>query len=157
MRPFQMVAFVIVVTPLAFMVGLRAGRSKAAAPDPSTATPCTTCCGVARAPGASTAKCPAIPVGSGLPCLAEFGSDKCADCKKMAQVMDEAEARLKGKVDIARVDSDVHLGEVQRRQLRVVPTQILVDPTGKELWRHEGYIATEELLAKVHDAVPGAK
>jgi thioredoxin 1 len=157
MRSYQWVGLVAVAAGVTLAVGLRIGQSRAAAPGLTTAVGCETCCG----PGAPSAlpgtKPPAIPTGSGLPCLVEFGADECGPCLSMAGVLGEVEPKLKGKVDLVRVDTDVYLGEVQRWRLRMVPTQILVDAQGKELWRHEGYIAADDLMAKIRAAIPSAQ
>lgn len=157
MRWYHALSLVGSVAAAAYVAGIRVSHWGTAPPDSRIAVPCATCCSPAAASASSRAKPPAIPTGSDLPCLVEFGSEKSVDCKQMAQVVDEVETRLKGKVDVVRVDADLHLGEVQRWRLRMVPTQILTDAQGKELWRHEGYIATERLLAEVHNAVPGDK
>ena len=65
----------------------------------------------------------------------------------MEQVLAVFEPKMAGRLDVVRVDTDIYLAEVQRWRLRMIPTQVLVGPTGKELWRHEGYIPLEELIA----------
>jgi thioredoxin 1 len=32
--------------------------------------------------------------------------------------------------------------------IRVIPTQIFFDAEGKEVWRHEGFLAKEDIVAK---------
>lgn len=32
--------------------------------------------------------------------------------------------------------------------IRVIPTQIFLDPEGTELYRHEGFISAEQMLSK---------
>jgi len=105
---------------------------------------------------------PPIPRGSGLPCLVEFGSDECESCRNMVPVLVEAEERLSGAVDVIRVDTDDHPQAAQEWKLRMIPTQVAVSADGKELWRHEGFIAMEGIateLARVGmecaDADPG--
>ena len=72
----------------------------------------------------------------------------------MSKVLAAVAPKLAGKVDIVRVDTDVHLGEVQRWRLRIIPTRIMVGAAGKELWRHEGGLTADELVAKVLQPVP---
>ena len=63
----------------------------------------------------------------------------------MQPIIDEAQKRLQGKVDVVNVDTDTHPAQAQKWRLRMIPTQILVDATGQECWRHEGYIAGADL------------
>jgi thioredoxin-like negative regulator of GroEL len=67
----------------------------------------------------------------------------------MQAVLAEAEQHFSGVVDLVRVDTDIHPAEAQRWRLRMVPTQILVDASGTELWRHEGYLPFDELRTEV--------
>jgi hypothetical protein len=92
---------------------------------------------------------PAIPTGSGLPCLAEFGSDECEACRKMSGVMEGLGPRLHGAVDVVRIDSDDYPAAAQEWKLRMIPTQVAVSADGRELWRHEGDIEPDELLAEL--------
>lgn len=93
-----------------------------------------------------------IPTDSGLPCLVDFRSDECDESRRMAGVMQEITPQLQAKVDVVTVDAELYPAENQRWRLRMVPTQILVDAQGNELWRHEGFISAEELLVKIHSA-----
>lgn len=155
MSSYRVVGLVTVVAVLGLVVGLRLGRvrSTEAVPQPEG---CTTCC-LPLPGGAEAEAAPAIPTGSGRPCLVEFGSQECAECQQMNKVLEEVAPRLKGKVDIVRVDSDVHLAAVQHWRLRVVPTQILVDAGGQELWRHEGALTADELVKKALQPTPAGK
>jgi thioredoxin 1 len=96
----------------------------------------------------SQAPAPRIPTGSGLVCLVEFDAREASECDRMKGVLDQLETQLAGRVDVVRVDTGTHPGEAQRFRLRMVPTQVLVDTTGRELWRHEGYLALAELQAR---------
>ena len=148
MRGYQTLSLLIITAGVAFIGGLRLGEHRGAATVRAQAASVEPCCGPVKPGGEPTAKPPAIPTGSGRPCLVEFGSDECKECQRMRQVLTEITPTLKGRVDLVQVDTDVHSGQAQRWRLRMVPTQILVDAQGKEQWRHEGFISTEALLAQ---------
>jgi len=95
---------------------------------------------------------PAIPTGSGLPCLAEFGSDECEACKKMAGILADMEPGVTGALDIVRVDTDDYPAAAQEWKLRMIPTQVGVSAEGEELWRHEGAISEAEIRAELERA-----
>ncbi len=147
MARYRVVGLVVVVAVVAMAAGLRLGRGGSPPAEMMASAGCDTCRLPASADGHAQ-EAPAIPTGSGRPCLVEFGSDECAECQAMDKVLAEAAPRLKDKLDIVRVDTDVHLAEAQRWRLRIVPTQIMVDAAGHELWRHEGALSADELVAK---------
>ena len=146
MRWYQLLGLLVILAALAAIGVLKTQRGRETSP-PAVA-PCD-CTLPAKPGGASMAKAPAIPTGSGLPCLVEFGAGKCAECQKMAKVLDELAPTIKGKVDLVRLDTDAYPQEAQRWRLRLIPTQLLVDAHGKELWRHEGFLSAPDLRKRI--------
>jgi len=80
--------------------------------------------------------------------LVDLGAGKCIPCKMMAPILAELKAEYAGRlqVDVYDVWQDPQYG--QQYGVRVIPTQIFYDPAGKELWRHEGFMAKEDILSK---------
>ncbi len=148
---YRVTGLLVVAVVLGFAAGRHVGKAQGEASARvanSASGGCDTCAlPSSQAQGSRVTPAPKIPTGSGLPCLVEFGSDECRDCQRMKAVLDALEPRVAGRLDIVRVDTDVHRGEAQRFRLRLVPTQVLVDATGAELWRHEGFLPLEELQA----------
>ena len=91
-----------------------------------------------------------LPAQQGLPKLLDLGSKACIPCKLMAPILDGMRAEFGGVLDVQFVDvgerENVAVGT--RYGIRVIPTQILLAPDGKELWRHEGFISRYGVLAK---------
>ena len=83
-----------------------------------------------------------------LPRLLDLGADKCIPCKAMAPILDELRREYEGRLDVVFIDvwKDPEAG--RRYGVRMIPTQIFFDASGKELWRHEGFMAKEDILAK---------
>ncbi len=83
--------------------------------------------------------------------LLEFGMGICEQCKRMKPVMARARLELGTRVDVQeldiRVEANAQMG--QRLGLRLIPTVMLLDVSGKPTWRHEGYIPFPELAAEV--------
>lgn len=143
---------VAVVAVLAAAIGLKWWQQaeKASTP-PNLPKACNTCItppkdrpGVKREP-------PRIPTGSGRPCLVEFGSTECTECKKLHRVLAAVNPRLKGRVDIVVVDVDEHPELADKWRLRVIPTQIFLDKNGQEVGRHEGALSEQELFSKLRE------
>jgi thioredoxin 1 len=80
-----------------------------------------------------------------LPRLVDLGADKCIPCKKLAPILEQLREEYKGRLDVEFIDvwKDPNAGRPY--QIRVIPTQILYDRQGNEVWRHEGFIPKEDL------------
>jgi len=107
------------------------------------------------APVPSSAPAPAIaPPGAatGRPRLVELGSVRCQACQQMMKVLDALRAsqgeRL--QVDFVDVFEDPAAGDLFG--LKMIPTQILYDAAGKEIYRHIGFFSHDEILAKFRAA-----
>ena len=65
-------------------------------------------------------------------------SDQDAGCRRIYAFADRAESELAGKVDVKRPDVDSEKTLVDQYQVRVLPTILLVSPTGSVEERFEG-------------------
>ena len=106
-------------------------------------------------PQQTTTPAPQVPTGSGLPCLVELGSEDNVACQAMVPVLAEVAETLERQVAVVEIDTNLHRQEAVRWQLRLIPTQILLDAKGEILWRHEGQIPADELLAEIREAGTG--
>jgi thioredoxin 1 len=83
-----------------------------------------------------------------LPRLVDLGADKCIPCRMMAPILDELKATYADKLEVEFIDVWKHREEAERYGVRMIPTQIFYSPDGKELYRHQGFFAKEDILAK---------
>jgi len=83
-----------------------------------------------------------------LPRLVDLGSDKCIPCKKMAPFLAELKKEYEGKFVIEFIDAWKYPVMGRQYGIQVIPTQIFYGPDGKELFRHEGFFAKADILAK---------
>ncbi|MDI1248050.1 MAG: thioredoxin family protein [Lacunisphaera sp.] len=83
-----------------------------------------------------------------LPRLVDLGADKCIPCKMMAPILGELEKDYAGQLEVVFLDVWKKREEGSRYNIRVIPTQIFFDAGGKELFRHEGFYAKKDILAK---------
>jgi len=95
-----------------------------------------------------TAQGVVAPATLGLPRLVDLGADKCIPCKMMAPVLEELKEQYKGSLNVVFIDvwKDPNAGT--EYGIKLIPTQILYDAGGKELFRHEGFFSKEDILAK---------
>jgi len=85
-----------------------------------------------------------------LPKLMDFGAQKCKQCKLMAPILEELKTDFKGQFDVEFVDVSVkeNIKRAEPFKVEIIPLQVFLDKNGKELWRHEGFISREDILAK---------
>ena len=97
----------------------------------------------ASAPATSAAETPAT-----LPRLVDLGADKCIPCKQMAPILAELKTTYAGQLEVEFIDVWKNPDAGGQYGIRMIPTQIFFDASGKELFRHEGFYGKEDMLAK---------
>lgn len=90
---------------------------------------------------------PAIPV-PGMVTLVDLGANRCIPCKLMAPVLQEVKKEYAGRAAVLFIDVWENPDQTERFNLRVIPTQIFYDATGREAERHEGFM-DKAAIAKV--------
>lgn len=83
-----------------------------------------------------------------LPRLVDVGADYCAPCKAMAPMLAELATQYKDRLIVERVDAEKDKARAAALKIKVTPTQIFYSLDGKELFRHEGFYAKDEILVK---------
>lgn len=78
----------------------------------------------------------------------ELGSVNCVPCKMMQPIMKQVEEKYIGQVKVVFYDVRTNIGRPfgQVYGIRVIPTQVFLDSSGKEYYRHEGFFPYEELV-----------
>lgn len=79
----------------------------------------------------------------------ELGSVNCIPCKMMEPVMKKIEAKYPKKVTVIFHDVVAKEGRKYALQygIKLIPTQIFLDKTGKEFFRHQGFFPEKEIVA----------
>ena len=83
-----------------------------------------------------------------LPRLVDLGADKCIPCKMMAPILTELDSTLAGRLDVEFIDVWKNPDAGRDYGIKLIPTQIFFAADGSELYRHEGFFAKDEILAK---------
>lgn len=86
-----------------------------------------------------------------LPRFVEVGADSCVPCKMMQPILDEMRSQYAGKLEIEFADvwKSPELG--QKYGVRSIPTQVIYDSSGNEVFRHTGFWPKEEIDAKLKE------
>jgi thioredoxin 1 len=89
------------------------------------------------------------PPAAGKPALYEFGAGFCASCKEMAKIMAELTASHSDQVEFRLVYVDKEKPLFEKYKIMLIPTQVFLDASGKEVDRHIGALTKEAVLKKL--------
>ncbi len=93
------------------------------------------------------------PASVPLPRLVDLGAGRCIPCKRMAPILEALKADYAGAVDVQFVDVWQNPDAGRPYGIRLIPTQIFFDRTGRERFRHEGFFAREEIERVFRDSL----
>jgi thioredoxin 1 len=88
------------------------------------------------------------PGKTALPRLVDLGADKCIPCKMMTPILKELKQEYTGQMQVDFIDVWKNPAAGKPYKIKLIPTQIFYDTKGRELFRHEGFISKEDILAK---------
>ena len=94
----------------------------------------------------TNAKKPVKPAVKQLPKLLDLGATKCIPCKMMAPILDELAKEYKGQLDVQFIDVSKDPSAGSKYKIRSIPTQILFNAKGKEVYRHVGYFPKADIV-----------
>jgi thioredoxin 1 len=83
--------------------------------------------------------------------MVDLGAGKCIPCKMMAPILDKLQKEYAGRAAIVFIDVWEDRSQPERFGIRSIPTQIFFDKSGKEIYRHEGFLAEEGIIAKLKE------
>ncbi len=95
---------------------------------------------------ADSAPAPTAPPAR--PKFVDLGAAVCIPCRMMTPILAELSIEYAGQLDVLFIDVWKTPGAGERYGIRLIPTQIFFDAAGRELFRHEGFYAKKEILAK---------
>ena len=85
------------------------------------------------------------PKPAALPRLVDLGAQKCIPCKRMAPILEALKVDYAGVADVEFIDVWKNPQAGKAHGIRLIPTQIFFDRTGRERFRHEGFFSREEI------------
>ena len=93
-------------------------------------------------------KSPNSPPAKAIPRLVDVGAKTCIPCKLMAPILEELKKEYAGRLQVDFLDLSINTDYAGQYKVRVIPTQIFYNATGKDLFRHEGFYSKEDILVK---------
>jgi len=88
-------------------------------------------------------------LSSGKPTLAEFGWKTCIPCKAMKPILEELAIEYEGKLNVVIIEVYEQRELTNQYRIMAIPTQIVFDSSGKEITRHTGFWAKEEIITQL--------
>jgi len=79
--------------------------------------------------------------------VVEFGGQTCIPCKRMQPTLLELQSRFQGKAFFRNFWIQQHPDTARQYRVMLMPTQVIFDPSGKEVLRHEGFWDKADFLA----------
>jgi len=79
--------------------------------------------------------------------MLELGSVGCIPCEQMKPVMTRLSDTYKGKLEVIFIDVKKDRDTGRRYGVYMIPVQVFLDRSGKEVHRHVGFYPYEEITA----------
>jgi len=89
---------------------------------------------------------------SGRWSVIEFGGPTCIPCKKMQPILTELQQQFGSRAQVRNFYVTEFPKESRDHKIMVMPTQVIFDPSGKEVARHLGFWPKAEFLAALNAA-----
>ncbi|MBU0480718.1 MAG: thioredoxin family protein [Proteobacteria bacterium] len=95
---------------------------------------------------------PGIPVKNTVT-LVDLGAKTCVPCKLMAPILEELKKEYQGRAAVVFVDvgDEENIEKARALNVLAIPTQIFFDKTGKEVYRHAGFLDKDSMVAKLEE------
>ncbi|MDD5563021.1 MAG: thioredoxin family protein [Thermoanaerobaculaceae bacterium] len=86
-------------------------------------------------------------LGSGTWVIMEFGGEHCIPCMHMQPVLQDLRDAVGAKAVIRNFWIQDHPDVAERHKIMLMPTQVVFNPKGEEVFRHMGYFPPAEFQA----------
>lgn len=84
-----------------------------------------------------------------LPAVIDLGMGKCIPCKQMKPILDELAKEYEGRARIEIIDIGDHPDQADEYEVRLIPTQVFINAQGEEVFRHEGFMPKQDIVAQL--------
>ncbi len=93
-----------------------------------------------------------IPAGHQVtPEILEFDRKLCPVCRKSEEIVQAVQTMYPGQFVVRRIYIDEEEAMFLHYRAAIVPTQVFLDATGKEVFRHEWVFPKEQLIEKLRE------
>jgi thioredoxin len=86
-----------------------------------------------------------------LPVILEFGREFCPMCAYMEKTLGQLKAKYGDQIEVRTLRYDPDEKLFKQYKVVFVPTQVFLDASGKEVFRHTGVFTQYELVKKLKE------
>ncbi|MBI5558125.1 MAG: thioredoxin family protein [Deltaproteobacteria bacterium] len=83
--------------------------------------------------------------------MADFGAHTCIPCKMMEPILEKLTHDYQGRAAIVFIDVWQDVAAADQFGIRTIPTQVFYGKDGKEVYRHQGFLAEKDIVAKLKE------
>ncbi|OGC42259.1 hypothetical protein A2Y85_08095 [candidate division WOR-3 bacterium RBG_13_43_14] len=84
-----------------------------------------------------------------IPVLVDFTGQACKACKVMKSRLENINKSIGDKIRIVYVLVNEQKDLTKKYKIMLIPTMVLLDATGREVWRLTGEIEEQKLINKI--------
>jgi thioredoxin 1 len=81
---------------------------------------------------------------AGVPLIVEFGGEHCVPCMNMQPVLRDVRALIGKRARVANFWIQSQAEVARKHRIMVMPTQVVFDAKGREIYRHMGYFSRSD-------------
>jgi thioredoxin 1 len=85
------------------------------------------------------------------PTILEFSREYCPMCEYMAKTLGQLKSKYGSQIDVRLLHFDPDENLFKQYKIVFVPTQVFLDASGKEVFRHTGLFTPYELTKKLKE------
>ena len=85
--------------------------------------------------------------------LLEFGATNCSACRKMEYVLKEIRTQYADELNIKFINTTQKEGLILGKEFGIIaiPMQVLINEQGEVVYKHTGYISTDDLKEQINN------
>jgi thioredoxin 1 len=88
---------------------------------------------------------------AGKPALYDFGRGMCIPCMEMEKILASVKSKYGNQIEVRLVMAEKNEELFKKYKVMLIPTQVFLDASGKEVFRHVGLFQEKDLLAKLKE------
>jgi thioredoxin 1 len=88
-------------------------------------------------------------ISGGKPMVVDFGANSCIPCRQLRPILQKIRQAYTGKIEVQVIDIRYNKQLADEYKIQVIPTVVFFDRTGKEVFRHQGFMNEESIKAQL--------
>jgi thioredoxin 1 len=85
------------------------------------------------------------------PAIYDFGSGRCLTCREMEKILEAVKGQYGKQLEVRLIYVDRDKDLARQYKVMLIPTQVFVDASGQEVFRHLGLFPKDKLVKKLQE------